>query len=125
MKLVYIAGKYSAPSFHETHLNIWAAREYAMKVWELGAAAICPHLNTYHFEADTKLTQQNFYDGDLEILRRCDAILLIPGWGESKGARMECRFALRHDIPVFHDIESLKGWLVLHEAAESKAAARP
>ena len=39
----------------------------------------------------------------LEVLRRCDAIFLVPGWGGSKGSVGEYEEALRLKIPAFDD----------------------
>ena len=42
------------------------------------------------------------YQYDLNILRRCQAmvVVMIDGWRESKGVNLEVRFANDHDIPV-------------------------
>jgi hypothetical protein len=121
MKICYVAGPYSATSFSEVHLNIWHARKYAIEIWESGAAAICPHLNTFHFEEDTDLTQQDFYDGDNALLARSDAVFLIPGWERSKGAKMEKEFAEQRGIPVFFSLDLLRDWLRRSEADELAA----
>jgi hypothetical protein len=43
---------------------------------------------------------QWFLDGDIQMLRRCDAIYMIPGWETSQGAREELDIAksLRMEI---------------------------
>lgn len=48
---------------------------------------ICPHLNTHDFDED--LSYDEILDGDLEIVRRCDKIVMLPDWFNSKGARRE------------------------------------
>jgi hypothetical protein len=55
--------------------NIRAAEAAALEVWRLGGIAICPHKNTEHF--DGAAPDDVWLDGDLQILARCDAILLI------------------------------------------------
>lgn len=47
-----------------------------------GCFALCPHTNTRHF--DKELPDEVFLAGTLEMLRRSDAILLIPGWTRSQ-----------------------------------------
>ena len=48
---------------------------------------------------------ETFYIGDLEILERCDVVLLTPNWGDSFGAKMERIYARKLGIPVFHCVE--------------------
>ena len=111
-RVVYVAGPYSAPTHTGIAANILAARECAMKVWQAGAAAICPHLNTHsHFEVDSGLTYQDYMDGDFEILKKCDAVFMMPTWEQSKGAKMEHEFARQHFIPILFSLDTLKSWL--------------
>lgn len=35
------------------------------------------------------------------MIRRCDAVVLTPGWDESAGAREEATYAGLHNIPVY------------------------
>ena len=37
----------------------------------------------------------------LAVLAGCDAICLLPGWEDSKGANMEYQYALIKQLPVF------------------------
>lgn len=75
----------------------------------LGAAALCPHTNTRFFQgaADDAV----WLDGDLELLYRCDAILMTPDWRRSSGATAEHDFAVKHRKVVFYDMDTLKDWL--------------
>ncbi len=50
-------------------------------------------------------------NGDLEILKRCDAVLMTPDYERSSGARAERDEALRVGLPVFYTIETLAEWL--------------
>lgn len=99
MILVYVAGKYRGPNAWAVEQNIRRAEEVAARVWALGHAAICPHANIRHM--DGVATDDVFLAGTLEMLRRCDAVLLVPGWQESVGARAEVEEAKRRGIPVF------------------------
>ena len=99
MKVVYIAGKYRAPTPWGVEQNIQAAREVASKVVAAGYMPLCPHTNTAHMEG---LADDAFFlAGTLELLRRCDAVLLVPGWETSAGARAEVMEANRLGLPVF------------------------
>ena len=125
-KVVYVAGPYSGPthdgrSYFIISANIMMARECAKKIWKAGAVALCPHLNTEHFELDADLPAEAYYEGDLALLKNCDAIFMMSTWRDSKGAILEKDFAEKRGLPVFYDIEALKAWLV---DGEREAATR-
>ncbi len=109
MKLVYVAGPFRGPNAWEIEQNIRRAESLAIKVWRLGVAVICPHTNARFFQgaADDKI----WLEGDLEMLRRCDVVMLTPDWRRSSGAKAEVREAIKYGIPVFEDIWSLKAWI--------------
>ena len=46
--------------------------------------------------------------GTLELMRRCDAVVVIPGWEHSTGTKAEIDEAMRLEIPVF--IFGTEGW---------------
>lgn len=95
--IVYIAGPYRG----NVDQNIQMARDAALKIWDSGNFAMCPHLNTAHFEEDLELSGKDYVDRDLQMLSRCDAILMLPGWQESLGATREHDYAVEQDIPVY------------------------
>lgn len=99
--LVYVAGPYNGPSHEAIDQNIQNAREVAIAVWQAGMTAICPHLNTARFEVDAGLPESRYLLGDLEILSKCDAIVMTPDWERSKGATKERHYALGSGIPVY------------------------
>ncbi len=98
VKIIYIAGKYSARNDHEKRVNIDIAREEAEFVWANGGVALCPHLNSAWMSGICP--EKNFIDGYLEILKRCDALYTCYNWRDSKGAIREVEFAIRWKIPV-------------------------
>ena len=103
MKLAFISGPYR-PSNGKTVLeNIRHAEKYAIKYWRLGYAVICPHLNTAFFTG--LCPDETWLKGDLEILKRCDVIVMIPGSMESHGACAELDIALESGIQVVYDDE--------------------
>ena len=99
--VVYVAGPYNPVSGKTVEENIMAASAVAIELWQHGWVAICPHLNTAHFEKVTRLGSIDFVDGDLLIVKRCDAVVCVPGWTASKGAIREVACAIEHDIPFF------------------------
>lgn len=109
MKLVYVAGPYRAPSEWDVVQNIRRAEELALRVWRAGASCMCPHKNTAFFGGAA--ADSVWLEGDLEMVRRCDAVVCVPGWQKSAGARGEVACATRHGIPVFETFEDLESWL--------------
>lgn len=96
--IIYISGKYSG----NIEENIEIARKVAIELWEKGYSVVCPHLNTVHFELDCKCVYEDYINGDLEILARCDAIIMLQGWNGSNGATMEKEFAKSLGIPIYY-----------------------
>lgn len=107
MKIAYISGKYRAKTEIELERNIDLAREYALKYWNSGFAVICPHSNTAHFGGAAP--DEVWLEGDFEFLRRMnqdgDVIVMIPGWGESEGAKLELDLAKELGIQVIYEAE--------------------
>lgn len=100
-RLLYIAGPFSDPDrIHGVEQNILQASRAALDAWREGWVAVCPHKNTAGFQHVADLPYKVWTRGDLAILSRCDAILLLPDWPGSPGARREVIFAVDHGIPV-------------------------
>lgn len=91
------------------------AMSLALEVWKLGHAALCPHANTMFFQDADGCDDEVWLEGDLEMLKRCDAVLVTPDWQRSSGARAEVQKASEWGIPVFFTIETLKEWLNQHD----------
>ena len=109
MKLVYIAGPYRGESEWQVVQNIRRAEGLALAVWKLGAACICPHKNTALFGGAAE--DSVWLEGDLEMMRRCDAVLCTDNWALSSGARDEVALAKQLGIPVFEKLGELERWL--------------
>lgn len=123
MKVVYVAGPYRAASEYGVLLNIQAAERLALRVWKAGAACICPHKNTAFFggAADDNV----WLLGDLEIVRRCDALICTDNWQASIGASGEVDFARSLGIPVFEKFEDFEKWLVSQAQPAGSAGSSP
>lgn len=98
--VIYIAGAFRSPTgdHWEIHRNVHRAEVVSWYVWQSGHVALCPHLNTRHFQ--NSLRDQVWIDGTMEMLRRCDAVLAAPGWENSKGTKAEISEAKSLDRPV-------------------------
>jgi hypothetical protein len=112
MKLIYIAAPYTAPTEAGVLENCAIARSAAVRLVERcgdKAFPIVPHQTGRDIEhiGDYKF----WIAGTLELMRRCDAVLALPRWGESRGARAEVRDADRRGLPVFYDEALLARWI--------------
>lgn len=105
MKVMYIAGPLRADTAWEIEQNIRIAEELAYKVAHLGHMYFCPHTNARFGHG--LLPVQFWLKGDLEVLRRCDAVVLCKNWRLSEGTLGEIDEANRLSIPVYASIESL------------------
>lgn len=99
--VIYVAGPYRGPDNYAIHRNICDAEKWALKLWQAGLAVICPHLNTAHFQGAAP--DHIWLDGDLELMRRCDAVFMVPGWNRSTGATVEHGEAARLGMPIFYE----------------------
>ena len=104
--LVYIAGKYSANTKEEIQSNVDLAIRYGNIVIDLGHIVYIPHLSHY-VDAMEKRDIEFWYEFDLPILKRCDAILMIPGWENSKGAKKELAKAKEWKMEVYMNLGEL------------------
>lgn len=100
MRMAYVAGPYRDSRGHFwISKNIEAARSVAAALWERGFAAICPHMNTAHF--DGLCHDEVWLAGGLAILKRCDIVVLTPRWATSHGTIAELREADRLRMPIY------------------------
>lgn len=111
MKVVFLSGPFRAPTHWEVEQNIRAAEETALEVWRAGAACICPHCNTRHFDGVDGVEDSQWLEGYLAILEKCDALLLLPGWQDSRGAWAEAELARKLGIPTFDQVGTLRFYL--------------
>lgn len=98
MIVIYIAGPFRAKGARAVEQNIRRAEDAAYGVWAQGHAAMCPHTNA-RWE-DPEIGDQVFLDGTLELMRRCDAVIVLPDYMNSQGTLGEIAEAHRLGMPV-------------------------
>lgn len=112
-KLVYVAGPYSAPTVHERIIHIHKAWEVGAKLGALGVMPIVPHKNTELY--DDVQPGTFWLEGTLELMRRCDAVMLVDGWEWSRGTCGEIREARARGLPIFVLLAQVRRWLTKGE----------
>ncbi len=106
MKVAYVAGPYrNSPVGKERAIR------FAKTLWSEGYAVICPHANSLDFESDIP-HDDIFLDGYLEILSRCDAIFVLPGWERSEGTLAEIDLAEELGLEIWRVTETEEGFAV-------------
>jgi len=101
MKVAYVAGPYNSTTINGVCENIQRAREVALKYWRLGYSVICPHMNTAFMDGENDVAM--FLAGDIEILKRCDVLILMRNWENSEGARGEYETALDSGLTIIRE----------------------
>lgn len=107
-KLIYTAGPYTSRDGNwGMWMNIIEASKVAHELMLLGYATICPHTNAQYTDSDD-LEPMEVLQRDLELIRRCDAVVLCPKWITSRGVLKELELCKLINLPVFKSIESLE-----------------
>ena len=106
MHLVFICGPYRSDDPWEREQNVRRAEDAARRVALAGFMPVCPHSNTRpYFEG---VQDDTFWlKGTREMMRRCDVVLMIPGWQKSTGSCGERSEALAIGMPVCESIDVL------------------
>ena len=101
--LIYVSGPYTKNDKNgkTQEENINQAREIGCRLWEKGHAVICPHENTSYFEKDCNITYDMYIKGDLDMVSRCDCLVMTPDWETSNGAILEHDYAISLRIPIY------------------------
>jgi nucleoside 2-deoxyribosyltransferase len=112
MKVIYVAGPIRAKgSFWKREQNIRAAEEVALQLWKMGFAVICPHTMCRYYD-DMNPREAGFYlRGDLELIKRSDAIMLLDDWEESEGSVDEHSFAIKEGMLIFYGLDDFRTFL--------------
>lgn len=105
MRVIYVAGPYRSTCEWELEGFLRHAEDVSLKLWKEGWAVICPHKNTAHFGGALGIPDNTWLMGYLEILKRCDAICMLKGWEDSKGAQAEMALAKVRGLSVLYEEE--------------------
>ncbi len=121
MKIIFISGPlttgWDGKDREYLAKNISEAEKYQLALVNAGVGCFCAHAHTsFHHEKGSTAPEEFYYELDLEFLKRAtDAVLAMPGWENSKGAKREVELALDKGLKVFYpkspaDIEEIIAW---------------
>ena len=102
LPIIYIAGPYRAKTKEAVDLNIAVARRIGIAAIKRGWMPLIPHSNTGNMEHLVERPDSFWLEGTMELMLRCDAVLLCPGWMESLGTIAEIDKAKKEGIPVYY-----------------------
>lgn len=129
MRVIYIAGPFRSTN-PDGRSNAWGVQQNVMRamaraleVWRRGHAAICPHANTMFFQDADGCVDDVWLTGDVELLRRCDAVLTVEGWEKSSGATAEVGLASKWGKPVLDSLADLDAYIKSPDNVERTHAA--
>ena len=104
--IIYTAGPYRAATPEGVQANIARAAQYAGAILRRGHTPLCPHTMTAGYDYPD-VPPAVYLATDLDLLRKCHAIFLLPGWEDSFGSRAELREAQALGLVVFRDLADL------------------
>ena len=99
-KRIYIAGPMTGQPDHNYPAFHAAAERFRQAGWEV----VNPAEN---FGGRTDLPRESYLRADVALLVECDAVAMLPGWEDSRGAKMEYLLARELTLPVL-DAETLQ-----------------
>lgn len=102
-KLVYIASAYS--SYENKDEAVMAQITAANAILDMGHIPFSPLALHHPMNIARPRDYEIFLQADLETIRRCDAVMRLPG--PSAGADREVALAKECEIEVFHDLNDL------------------
>lgn len=118
MKILFIAGPYfSDGEYQKIENNIRMAEKYQIALANQGIGFFCSHNHTEHFEKKANAPEEFYKEMDLLILQRAtDAMIAIPGWENSPGAKNEVAWAEENSMKIFYprshnDLDEIIKWV--------------
>ena len=100
----YLSGPMSSESALNRELFRLKALETAAWMWDAGVLHYSPHANSPAV-GGSDLSYETWMAMDLEVLRRCDWILMGEGWQDSLGCAREFNFAMNLGLKVLFTVE--------------------
>jgi hypothetical protein len=109
MKTIYISG----PMSNTPNSNFEAFDKAEKQLKQLGFDVLNPHkiceeLNVRFFEMGKVPEYEDYLKEDIiQMLSKCDKVLVLPGWRGSKGAKLEIATAIACGLDVAFDISDV------------------
>lgn len=104
--LVYIAGalRNGVPGYVQ---NLHRMIVWAEKVRRAGFYVYIPGLDILQGVVMGDMEFPDYFENSWGIIKRCEAVFVVPGYEKSKGTKKEIIHAKNLKIPVFFDLDKL------------------
>jgi nucleoside 2-deoxyribosyltransferase len=105
-KLIYLAGPFTATDSWGIEMNIRAVEEVMDWLLHRSSLSICTHSFGRMWrgrEYESKMIELG-----VELVRRCDAVLLVGEWRRSAGTKAEVAEAFRRGKPVYVSLRAFE-----------------
>lgn len=103
--LIQVVGPYRSKTINQVYENVALARKAAIAIFRRGHYAITPHTNTAFM--DGVVPDERFLALALLLIEHVDAVLLLPGWTNSRGSEAEKLKAERLGKRIFFGIDQV------------------
>ncbi len=108
--VIYIAGKLTDQT--DKYLqNVYEMEHYAEMVRRCGASVINPAYDLIRGLIHGDLSYEDYWQNNVEIMLRADAVALTGNWRSSKGAKKEIAIAKENNIPVLEYSEDVERFI--------------
>lgn len=105
--LVYISGPIAPKYGFSVEENVAVALKVFLELTKRGILSFCPHLTAAFPSAHSEVAYEKWMEYDLAMIDRCTHILMLPRWGESKGAIDELNYAVVKNVQVAYTVVEL------------------
>jgi hypothetical protein len=105
ISVVYVAGPFRNKTKLGVRRNIDRAESISHRLWLYGYATISPHMNSGFMENSKGLGNVDMIKAYLDVVSRCDAVILVEGWEKSEGSLLEIDKAIEIGIPVYKTLQ--------------------
>lgn len=98
-EVVYVAGPYKAPDAAGVRENIETAELGGCALMRQGYDVVVPHTQS-RIDDRGEFDDPRWVSATMNLMERCDAIAVLPGWEHSAGTRAEIERAIELGKPV-------------------------
>lgn len=101
--LVYLSGPIAPRDGFTVEDNIKSALAAFLVCFKQGIPCFVPHL----LPQIEEISYDEWMEYDLEMLKHCTHMAMLPRWGNSVGALIEKSEALKMHLPIYESVEEL------------------